>query len=58
MGWRGFILNKPKVFIGRKIPDEVESKSDENPYYGGMMLLPIRLILDHLYPIEKSEWRK
>jgi DNA-binding transcriptional ArsR family regulator len=40
------------------IPDEVETKSDENPYYGGMMLLPIRLILDYLYPIEKTEWKK
>lgn len=42
----------------KEIPDEVESKSDENPYYGGMILLPIRLILDYLYPIEKTEWKK
>ncbi len=42
----------------KEIPDEVESKSDENPYYGGMILLPIRLILDYLYPIEKTDWKK
>ncbi|MFX1568022.1 MAG: winged helix-turn-helix domain-containing protein [Promethearchaeota archaeon] len=41
-----------------EIPDELESKSDENPYYGGMMLLPIRSILDYLYPIEKTKWKK
>lgn len=42
----------------KEIPDEVETKSDENPYYGGMMLLPIRLILDYMHPIEKIKWKK
>jgi len=47
-----------KIFnLYNEIPDEVESKSDENPYYGGMMLLPIRLILDYLYPIEQKKWK-
>ncbi|MFW9829214.1 MAG: winged helix-turn-helix domain-containing protein [Candidatus Thorarchaeota archaeon] len=49
--------NKTRLLY-KEIPDEVESKNDENPYYGGMMLLPIRLILDYLYPIEKTEWKK
>jgi hypothetical protein len=38
-----------------EIPDEIESKSDENPYYGGLMVLPIRKILDYVYPIEKEQ---
>ncbi|MFW9878083.1 MAG: winged helix-turn-helix domain-containing protein [Candidatus Thorarchaeota archaeon] len=41
----------------KEIPDEDETKSDENPYYGGMMLLPIRLILDYIYPIEETKWK-
>ena len=41
----------------REIPDEVESKCIENPYYGGMNMLPIRFILDSLFPIEEKDWR-
>ncbi|MFW9823452.1 MAG: winged helix-turn-helix domain-containing protein [Candidatus Thorarchaeota archaeon] len=49
------LFHKKARELYKEIPDEVESKSDENPYYGGMMLLPIRLILDYLYPIGSGE---
>ena len=43
--------------VYNKVPDEVKSQKEENPYFGGMTILPIKLILDSLYPIDKEEWR-
>ncbi|MFX1597157.1 MAG: ArsR family transcriptional regulator [Promethearchaeota archaeon] len=51
------LFYKKIVDLYKEIPDEDETKSDENPYYGGMMLLPIRLILDYMFPIEKTKWK-
>ncbi|MFW9829205.1 MAG: hypothetical protein ACFFEY_16645 [Candidatus Thorarchaeota archaeon] len=51
------LFRKKIIDLYREIPDEEETKSVENPYYGGMMILPIRLILDYIYPIEKTKWK-
>jgi len=56
-----FFLKKINEFFKKinelyyEIPDEVVSKSDDNPYCGGLFMFPIRLVLDSLYPVEENE---
>ena len=52
--------NAKKIYNGllelySKIPDEDRSTSKENPYFGGLSLFPIRLILDTLYPADRKK---